>query len=62
MVTLSSIVIYLQHTNVAPMDLVVGIDVLPLDNSYSLNDDTVTIKQSTYIVISTLTYDNQKSL
>lgn len=62
MVTLSSIVIYLQHTNVAPMDLVVGVNVLPLDNSYSLNDDTVVIKQSTYIVISTLTYDNPKSL
>ena len=58
---MSSIVIYLQHTNVAPMDLVVGIDVLPLADSYSLNDDTVAIKQSTYIVI-TLTYDNPKSL
>jgi hypothetical protein len=44
------------------MDLVVGVNVLPLDNSYSLNDDTVVIKQSTYIVISTLTYDNPKSL
>jgi len=43
------------------MDLVVGIDVLPLADSYSLNDDTVAIKQSTYIVI-TLTYDNPKSL
>ena len=38
------------------MDLVVGIDVFPLADSYSLNDDTMAIKQSTYIVISTLTY------
>jgi hypothetical protein len=28
---------------------VAGIDVLPLDDSYSLNDNTMTIKQSTCI-------------